>query len=376
MRVAISGCAFASPFGSDFDTFWQGLCQGPMPIATWHSEPNFPGLGCRLAALPGADHQEAPGERTLALSIDLGRQALASAGLIQAPRGTGLALGSAWMEGDILGVPPRPPGRSLLPAIASTLGLTGPITGTPIACASSNYALAWAYDRLRAGDCQYMLAGGVDVAGPMAIGGYLYLDVMTDTVPRPFAVNQDGFLLSEGGAFFLLEPLEQARAAGRRVWGEIVGTGTGHDASHPTRTAPDGRGLAFAMRRALQEAGLSPDAIDYLNAHSPGTAANDAGEAAAIHAVFGSYRVPVSSTKGSHGHAQGGANALEALACLLALRHQVAPPTLHVDQVAEALGLDVIVAPRPMVLQHVLSLASCMGGANAAVIFARGDKWG
>jgi 3-oxoacyl-[acyl-carrier-protein] synthase II len=179
-------------------------------------------------------------------------------------------------------------------------------------------------------------------------------------------------LLGEGGALFVLEPLEQALAAGRSIWAEIVGTGVGQDAAHPTRTAPDGRGLVFALRRALQEAALAPSHIDYLNAHSPGTAINDIGEAAAIRTVFGAHGVPVSSTKGALGHSQGGANALEPLACILALQHQLAPPTLNVDTLDAALGLDVIVQPRPLVMNHALSIAAAMGGANAVVIFARG----
>jgi 3-oxoacyl-[acyl-carrier-protein] synthase II len=197
----------------------------------------------------------------------------------------------------------------------------------------------------------------------MAVGGYQLLDNLTSSLPRPFSPARDGFLLGEGGALFVLEP------PGRRARAALLGVGSSHDAAHPTRPRDDGGGLIRALRAALAEAGLAPEQIDYVNAHSPGTFANDRGEAAAYRAVFGAGAVPVSSTKAALGHAQGGANALEAAACLLALERQAIPPTLHVDAPDPAFALDLVVGgPRPARLAHVLSTAESMGGANAVVI--------
>lgn len=374
--LAVTGWALASPFGHDPDAFWDGICHGPTPRAAWRSEPDFPGLGCHLAPLAPAAALEAAGHPPMLLAADLARRALRTAGLESAPAGCGLAVGAIWLDLDYLSIPRRRAPEAALPYLARTLGLTGPMASTPVACAAGNIAIAWACDRLRRGEAPMMLAGGLDLAGPTAIGGYTYLDVFTDDLPRPFDQDRDGFLLGEGGAMFVLEPLEAAHAAGRPVLATVVGVGGGHDGSHPTRPADDGRGLVAAMRRALTDAGLAPEAIGYLNAHGPGTPANDPGEAAAIATVFGPHALPVSSTKGALGHAQGGANALEALACMLALRHRQAPPTLNLDHPDPSLPLDLVAGePRALVREHALSLASSMGGASSALIFQRGDAW-
>lgn len=381
--IAITGFALASPFGQEVEAFWRGVCHGPTPAVDWTPEADFPGLAdmglaCRAAVLPETPPigRGGAGGRALAVTEDLARRALAQAGLAEPPAGLGLALGSAWAEADHFARPKFLPAPPILPTLAKALGLSGPIVNTPVNCAAGNVALAWAVGRLRAGEAPMMLAGGVDVIGPIAVGAYVFLDNLTPDLPRPFDAARDGFLLAEGGALFVLEPLAAARRAGRRVYATIVGVGLGHDASHPTRPSADGRGLARAMRLALADAGLAPGAIGYLNAHAPGTPINDPGEAAAIAAVFGPRGVPVSSTKGALGHAQGGANALEALACLLALRDGLLPPTLNHRDLPPELVLDLVAnTPRPAALDHAISIAASMGGATGAAIFARGDAW-
>lgn len=380
--VAITGFALASPFGPDPAAFWRGVCHGPTPARDWAPEPDFPGLdamglACRAATLPDAPPvgRGGAGGRTLAVAEDLARRALAHAGYEGGPpAGLGLALGSAWGEADHLARPKFLPAPPILPALAKAVGLTGPVATTPVNCAAGNVALAWAADRVRDGQAPVMLAGGLDMIGPIAVGAYVFLDNLTPDLPRPFDAERDGFLLAEGGALFVLEPLAAARAAGKRVLATIAGVGLGHDASHPTRPSPDGRGLARAMRLALADAGLAAAGVGYVNAHSPGTALNDPGEAAAIAEVFGPFGVPVSATKGALGHAQGGANALEAVACMLALRDGRIPPTLNHRGLPPGLDLDLVAnAPREAALDHVLSLAASMGGATSALIFGKGD---
>ena len=374
VRVAVTGWAFASPFGTTEEAFWDGICHGPTPVSSWSSEPDYPGLECLAAQLPAGSFPDRPDlswHRIFALGDDLARRALGMAGFESAPPGSGLALGSYWAEEDYVGHP-HPP--ALVPTLAGDLGATGPSANLPIACASGNSAVAWATAKVRNGHAPFMLAGGLDVIGPLAVGSYLYLDNLTDTLPRPFSARRDGFLLSEGGAVFLLEPLESARRAGRRVLAEICGTGASHDASHPTRPDAAGGGLLRATRQALAQAGLAPEAIGYVNAHSPGTRMNDPGEAAAIATIFGPRGVPVSSTKGALGHAQGGANALEAVVCMLALRHRLAPPTLNLDEPDPDFQIDAIVGkPRPIDSAFALSLAASIGGATSVVVVGQGD---
>jgi 3-oxoacyl-[acyl-carrier-protein] synthase II len=376
-RIAITGYAFVSPYGDDEAAFWQGICHGPVPLSTWSATPAFPDVSCQAALLP-PDLAPASGplsERIVALTEDLCLRTLSQAGFTAAPPGLGLALGTLWGEHDGIGLdhPPAP----LLGRLATTLGLEGPMLTISVACAAGNAAMAWACDRLRLGEATMMLAGGVDLVGPLAVDAYSYLGTLTSSLPRPFAADRDGFLLGEGGAIFLLEPWEQAMAAGRPILAEICGVGGGHDADHPTRPAADGRGAVGSMQRAIADAGLTAAQIGYVNAHGPGTVANDIGETAAIATVFGPEGVPVSSTKAALGHAQGGANALEAIACLLALRQQTRPPTLHISGLDPALSpIDCIVgAPRPGHFSHVLSLAASMGGATWTLIFARGPAW-
>lgn len=371
--VAITGMALASPFGDDLDAFWGGVCHGPTPVTTWISEPDYPGLSCAAAVLPGAPRG---GDRATRLAIDLARRALAGAGHAAPPAGCGLAIGSHWGNVDVLALPPRPPHPSMSETLARELALDGPVTLVPVACTAANLALAWAADRVRDGEAPLMIAGGLDVIGPIAVGTYLLFGNLTETLPRPFSSARDGMLVAEGGALFVLEPLEHARSRGARVLGILAGAGAAHDASHPTRPAPDGRGTIDAVRAALADARLEPRDIDYVNAHSPGTHANDPAEAAAYRAVFGARGVPVSSTKGALGHAQGGANALEAAACLLTLRHGLLPPTLNVGEPDPALDLDLILdGPRPAAPRHVLSAAASLGGACSAIVLGAGDPW-
>jgi 3-oxoacyl-[acyl-carrier-protein] synthase II len=374
-RVAVTGLAFVSPFGDDREDLWQALCRGSARTVEYDPDPRYDGLACTAALLPAPVAAGPCGDRFTSLVVGLARRALADAGFPQSPPGTGLAIGSLWAETDVLGMPRRQP-LPLLPSLGAALNLTGPVAGASVACCAGNTAIAWAVDQIRFGDAPVMLAGGLDLVGPLASGAYTYLDTLATTVPRPFDENRDGFLLAEGGAMFVLEPLDAARQAGRRVLGEIVGTGSAHDAFHATLPSPEGRGLIRAMRMALEDGRLNPSQVGYVNAHAPGTIANDPGEAAAIVAVFGPHGVPVSSTKGVLGHAQGGANALEAIACLMALDRQAIPPTRHLETPDSAWPLDLVMGDeRPASFDYALSAASSMGGAVSVLVFGRGEPW-
>lgn len=373
-EVAITGYALASPFGRDPEVFWQGICGGPTPARPW-SAPGFDELTWDAVRLPvGQQPEPRPGQHPVTeLALDLVRRALAAAGLDAAPAGAGLSLGSHFAETDYLTRPPTPWPAPMLQTVAREGGFTGPTANTPIGCAAGNLALSWATDRVAAGDAEVMVAGGVDLFGACSMGTFQLFDNLSEGSPRPFDADRDGFLFGEGGALLVLEQAAHARARGAAALAHILGTGNGHDAAHPTRPSQDGRGLRRSMETALREAGLEPCRVDYVNAHSPGTLANDPAEAAAYGAVFGPRGVPVSSTKGALGHAMGGANGLEAAACLLALEHQIMPPTLNTAAPDPAFQLDLVLgAPRPARLDVVLSAACGMGGANSAVLFGAG----
>ncbi|MBL8953971.1 MAG: hypothetical protein JNK82_24555, partial [Myxococcaceae bacterium] len=224
---------------------------------------------------------------------------------------------------------------------------------------------------VRSGDVPFAVAGGFDLIGAGAAASFDMLGNLSEHAARPFDVARDGIVLGEGGAMLVLEPLEAAHARGARVWCELAGAACAHDAEHQIRPALDGHGLAAALTRALREAAVEARDVGYVNAHAPGTAVNDPCEAAAYRTVFGARAVPVGSTKAALGHAQGGANGLEAAACVLALQHQVLPPTLGVTNVEPALELDVVTAGRRGPLDVVVSSASAMGGANAVVVLKK-----
>jgi 3-oxoacyl-(acyl-carrier-protein) synthase len=364
-RAAVTGLAVRTPFGDDPDAFWEGLCRGRVPTRRWCSEPGWPGLSCPAATLPPSP-SPVEGDPATALAIDLARRALLDAGFDSAPAGCGMALGSQWSNLDTLSRPPRAWPTPLLSACCRALGIDGPAAMTPVGCAAGNMAIAWALDRLESGDAPAMIAGGFDLIGPCAVGGFRLFDNISDTGARPFSADRDGFLMSEGGALLVLESEAAARARGARILAFVSSVGTAHDAAHPTR--PSGRGVASALRTALREAGLEPKDLGYVNAHSPGTLANDPAEAAALNDVFGARGVPVGSTKAA-GHAQGGASALEAVACIWALRRQLIPPTLGTVEADASLGLDVVIGkPRPAALRHVASVAIAIGGAASALI--------
>ena len=189
---------------------------------------------------------------------------------------------------------------------------------------------------------------------------------------RPFDKERDGFVLSEGAAVVILEELEHAQARGARIYGELVGYGATADAYHITSPSPEGEGNARAMKMALDQAGIRPDEIDYLNAHGTSTQPNDREETSAIKSLFGdhAYKMPISSTKSMTGHLLGAAGALEAIACLLTIRDGCIPPTINYQVPDPALDLDYVPnSARSASVRTALSNSMGFGGHNASLIF-------
>jgi 3-oxoacyl-[acyl-carrier-protein] synthase II len=264
---------------------------------------------------------------------------------------------------------------------AIQLGLRGPNFSVSAACASGNNALGEAAEIIRRGHADAMLAGGSDaVIVPIAMAAMAVMSALSTrnetptAASRPFDKERDGFVMGEGAAVLMLEALEHAQDRGAHILGELSGYGVTNDAYHISAPAENGAGAALCMQLALADAGLKPEAIQYINAHGTGTPLNDKSETAAIKSVFGAqaYHVPISSTKSMTGHLLGAAGALEALICVKALQDQVLPPTINYTTPDPDCDLDYVPnRPRRAQVEHVLSNSFGFGGHNATLVISQ-----
>jgi 3-oxoacyl-[acyl-carrier-protein] synthase II len=319
------------------------------------------------------------------------QEALAGAGLENEDRlRAGVIIGAStggMLEAEVHVVDPapkepRPAVRGLLNAPVSTtadhlalqFGCYGPRLTVSTACSSGNNALGFAADWIRSGRADVVLCGGVDSLCRMTFSGFNVLQAI-DTVPcRPFDRERAGLTLGEGAAMFVFESAERARARGAEPLAEFVGYAASADASHMTQPRSDGASALQAARAALAAAGVHPEEVDYVNAHGTGTPLNDAIETKILKAVLGerAYRVPVSSTKAATGHCLAAAGAVEALACVIALRHGFVPPTLHLENPDPECDLDYVPnAARERALRTVMSNSYGFGGNNTTIVLRR-----
>jgi nodulation protein E len=257
--------------------------------------------------------------------------------------------------------------------ISIAYGLRGPTYAVASACASANHAIIQAAQMIRFGMVDAAITGGTEACLSYgALRAWEAMRVLADDTCRPFSANRRGLVLGEGAAIFVLESLEHAQARGASILAELAGTGMSADASDIVMPNPEG--AAMAMRQAMDEAGLAPQDVDYVNAHGTGTQANDATETRAIRLAFGAHadRLAVSSTKSMHGHALGASGALELVAAIGALRDGVVPPTANLDQPDPACDLDYVPnTAREMPVRAVLSNSFAFGGLNAVLALRR-----
>jgi 3-oxoacyl-[acyl-carrier-protein] synthase II len=238
--------------------------------------------------------------------------------------------------------------------LAMRHGLRGPVFGVMSACASGAHAIGAAARMIESGEAQAVLAGGAEATlTPLTKAAFAAMEATSPTgISRPFDARRDGFVMGEGAGVLVLESEELARERGARVLGEVLGYAATSDAHHLTAPDPSGDSAALAISRALADAGLTPDELDYVNAHGTSTPLNDRSETTALKRALGSDRarqIPVSSTKSAIGHLLGAAGAVEAIATVLALRDRVAPPTLGYEQQEDGLDLDYVPdGPRPL----------------------------
>ena len=255
--------------------------------------------------------------------------------------------------------------------IAERWGLGGFRTTISNACASGGSALGLACDLIEDGQADVVLAGGVDSLNRVVLNGFNSLMLVSPDGCRPFDAERKGMSVGEGAGVLVLESEAHARERGASVRAWLAGRGNTCDAHHVSAPQPEGRGLGQAMRRALDDAGLAPNAVDYINAHGTGTADNDPAEAKAIRAVFGDTPPAVSSTKRFFGHTLAAAGAIEAIVSVLALEHQAIPPNLGLRTVDPRIPLAPVSEYRPAKLDVAMSTSLGFGGNNSAVLFRR-----
>ena len=267
--------------------------------------------------------------------------------------------------------------------VSIRFGAKGPNSATCTACSASAHAIGDAFEIIRRGDAEVMVAGGSEAAiTPMGVGGFAAMRALSTRnddprrACRPFDRDRDGFIMGEGAGVLILEELDRARARGARIYCELVGYGMSADAHHMTAPCEDGAGAVRVMRNAIRSAGIEPSAVHYVNAHGTSTPHNDRIETLAIKTCFGGHAssLAISSTKSMTGHLLGAAGGLEAGITALAVRHQIAPPTINLEHPDPDCDLDYVPnAHRALPIDHALSNSFGFGGTNASLLFRRYD---
>jgi len=405
VRIAVTGLGIVSALGRDRHQFWSRALEGRGGIGNVDL---FSTAGCKSSIAgqvreePGSKSDRTEGgrvhraSRTDRLCITAAAEAVEQAGLAP-PAGSrtldrfGVSLGTStagMLEGEqwvrdgvdrgferqrvsrVLRVPTSTPGD----AVAAALGTGGPRLSNMTACASSALSIGQAADMIRSGEAPGMIAGGGDALCLMTYAGFNALRLVDPKPCRPFDATRQGLSLGEGAGMVVLERWDHAVDRGAEPLAEFLDYGATCDAHHMTAPHPEGRGASAAMAEALARSGLRADQIGHVNAHGTGTDLNDATEAEAIRAVFGSEgirRIPITASKSMFGHALGGSGGLEAVVLVLSLIHQLAPPTLGWESSGdEAPPLDIVAgAPRRLSCAYGMSNSFGFGGANCSLIF-------
>jgi len=267
--------------------------------------------------------------------------------------------------------------------VSMRFGAKGPNEATATACTTSAHSIGDSFRIIQHNDADVMIAGGAEAAiTPMGVGGFAAMRALStrndapEKASRPWDKDRDGFVIGEGAGILILEELEFAKARGAKILAEVIGYGMSADAYHMTGIAPEGAGAQRAMRAALKDAGIKPEDVGYVNAHATSTPAGDGNESRAIELVFGehatSHKLKISGTKSMHGHLLGGAGGLEAGITVLALQHQMLPPTINLENVDPECKLDYV--PNKAIAHSFdigLSNSFGFGGINATLIMRR-----
>ena len=409
-RVVVTGLGAMTPLGTEIDTIWQRLCRGESgigPITRFDATAYPAHIAGEVREFDPAQyldkHDIRRTDRFCQLAIAAGQEAVNDAGL-DIDEGTGhrsgVYIGSAMgglesletVHSVLLEKGPRRV-SPIFPAmllgnlaaghVSMRLGATGPNNSSVTACAAGAHSIGEAFHTILRGAADVMIAGGTEATiTPLAISSFGNMRALSPQADapakasRPFDRERDGFVMSEGAAVLVLEELQHAKRRGAPIHAELVGYGSASDAHHITAPPPDGAGAAACMAAALQDAGLSADAVDYVNAHATSTPVGDVSETMAIKSVFKdrAYSLPISATKSMTGHMLGAAGAIESIFTILALRQGILPPTINYEYQDPRCDLDYVPnEARQAALRVAMSNAFGFGGTNASLVFRAFD---
>jgi len=407
-RVVVTGLGLVTPLGTGVEKTWRNLCEGVSGISSI-SRFDTGDLGVKIAAEVRDFNIEDFVEKKTARHLDLFVQyAVASASMALKDSGLAITADNAERVGVITGcglgglptieqyhqVMMEKGTRRITPffiplvipnmgagQISILLGAKGPNLSVTTACAAGTHAVGEAFRAIVYGDCDVAITGGSEsTICPLAVGGFHAMKALStrnddpQKASRPFDRDRNGFIIAEGGGALILEELEHARERGARIYAEIIGFGLTGDAYHMAAPPEDGEGGARCIRMAIRDTGLQPQDFDYINAHGTSTPLNDSCETKAIKAVFGdhAYKLAISSTKSMTGHMLGGAGGIEAAFTALSIYHQIAPPTINLENPDPECDLDYVPnVARPMKIEHALSNSFGFGGTNAVIAMKR-----
>ncbi len=409
-RVVITGIGCVSPLGNDLDSTWEAMKAGKSGIGrVTHIDPSpYP---CQIAG-EVKDFDSEPyfknpkdsrrADRYVQLGVAAGRMALGDSGIdpeaVDKFR-TGVMIGSGigglgTLENEHTKIVNGKPGRVspfLIPMMIANIssgifsmeyGFGGPNMAIVTACATSNHSIGEAWRIIKFGDADVMIAGGAEASIlPCGLAGFSNMKALStrndepERASRPFDVDRDGFVMGEGAGVVVIEELEHARRRGARIYAELVGYGISGDAHHMTSPHPEGEGASRCMDMALHHAGMNPEDVDYVNAHGTSTGLGDVCETKAIKRSFGAHAAKglvVSSTKSMTGHLLGAAGGVELAACLMAIRDQVIPPTINLENPDPECDLDYTAnTAREAKVDSALSNSFGFGGHNASLLVKR-----
>lgn len=414
-RVVVTGLGAISPVGSDLASTWEGMKagrSGAAPITLWDASKYKTQFACEVKGFDPAEHfdrkEARKFDRYTMFALVSAEEALKDSGLdlesadknrigVIFTSGVG---GIKTFEDEMLDYNPERGPRFnpfFIPKmiadmaaghISMAYGFHGPNYATVSACASGTNALIDAFDLIRLGKADMIVTGGAEAAITVAgVGGFNAMNALStrndspETASRPFSGSRDGFVMGEGSATLILEEYEHAKARGARIYAEVVGGGLSADAYHLTASHPEGLGAKLVMQNALDDAGLKPEDVDYINVHGTSTPVGDISEVKAIKEVFKehAYKLNISSTKSMTGHLLGAAGAIEALACVMAIYEGVIPPTINHAEEDQDPEIDYNLnftfnhkQERP--IRVALSNTFGFGGHNASVIFKKYEE--
>lgn len=408
-RVVITGLGVVSPSGNDVDTAWRNILAGKSGIITIDTF-DVSNYSSRIAGLvrdfdPLRYGISAKDARKMDVFVQYGiaaaAQAIQDAGLSAQPDNAeriGVSIGSgigglAFIEknhDELLASGPRRVSPFFIPGaiinmsagyVSMMYGYKGPNLAFATACTTGCHSIGMAARCIVYGDADVMVAGGAERAStPLGMGGFAAARALStrndepEKASRPWDVDRDGFVLGDGASVLVLEEYEHAKKRGAKIYAELAGFGMSASAYHITQTSEGGLGEAAAMLAAIRDAGLTQDDIDYVNAHGTSTPVGDVGECLAIKAALAerAKQIPVSSTKSMTGHLLGAAGAIEAMFCVLAIRDQIAPPTINLDKPSDDCDLDFVPHhAREIKMDACISNSFGFGGTNGALVFRR-----